>query len=184
VSAERDPRVVALLDGRHPAAEHEGQWARPMRLTVYIGAADLPDDLVTSIRVIVRVGDDVVVCTNLNGDSHVWPGGRREPGETHTETACREVHEETGWLLDPTTIEPLGFMVAHNRGEPLPPYPHPDVLQVITTAVARERAADDWTDTEGFETSSRLLSIDDALVALADEDGLCAPFLELLRARA
>jgi 8-oxo-dGTP pyrophosphatase MutT (NUDIX family) len=155
-----------------------------MRLTVYTGATELPDDLLTSIRVLVRVGDDVVLCTNLNGDSHVWPGGRREPGETHAETARREVHEETGWLIDPATIVPLGFMVAHNCGEPLPPYPHPDVLQLIVTASASERAAAEWTDTEGFEVSSRLVSIDDAVDALCDGDGLCDPFLELLRARA
>jgi 8-oxo-dGTP pyrophosphatase MutT (NUDIX family) len=32
------------------------------------------------------------------------PGGGVEPGESYADTAVREMHEETGFLLDPTTL--------------------------------------------------------------------------------
>jgi ADP-ribose pyrophosphatase YjhB (NUDIX family) len=183
----RDPGLLALLARSTPACEAvDVVWARPLRLTSYIGAEvdDVPDALVTSIRVLVRVGDDVVVCTNVDGSSHPWPGGRREPGETYTETACREVHEETGWILDPSSLEPLGWLHVHNLGDELPPYPHPDVVHLVYTGRAEDRAAEDWTDTEGQEISSRLLSLDEALTVSAAGDPLSVPFVELLRARA
>lgn len=181
----RDPRLLALLERCSPACEPvEARWARPLVLTSYVGVEDVPEDLVTSIRVLVRVGERVVVCTNVDGSSHPWPGGRREPGESFVETACREVHEETGWLLDQASLETIGWLHVHNVGEPLPPYPHPDVVQLVMTGRATARAADEWTDTEGFEISSRLAPLDEAIHLTAAADPLAVPFLELLRARA
>jgi 8-oxo-dGTP pyrophosphatase MutT (NUDIX family) len=181
---ERHPELLALLDRCTPAVRREDVWARPIVMSVYVGPEDLPDELVTSIRVVVLVGDDVVVCTNVNGSSHAWPGGRREPGETHAETACREVREETGWIVDPDSLEPIGFMHVFNTGDPLPPYPHPDVLQLVMVGRATERAADEWTDTEGYEISSQLVPLADAHAVITDDEPMCLPFLELLRARA
>jgi 8-oxo-dGTP pyrophosphatase MutT (NUDIX family) len=179
----RHPALLAVLADREHVAEERATWQRPLLLRSYVGATELPDELITSIRVIVLVGNDVVVCTNADGASHAWPGGRREPRESHAETACREVREETGWILDAETIEPLGFLHVFNEGDALPPYPYPDVLQLVVTARAVERAAQDWTDTEGFEISSRLVDLADACDAIEDES-LCVPFVELLRARA
>lgn len=181
---ERHPDLLALLERCAPAIQRDDVWARPIHMTSYVGAEDLPDELVTSIRVIVRVGDDVVVCTNVDGHSHAWPGGRREPGESHAETACREVREETGWILEPASLEPIGFVHIFNTGDPLPPYPHPDVLQLVVVGRAMARAAEDWTDTEGYEVSSRLVPLDEACGAVSDGEPMCRPFLEVLRARA
>jgi ADP-ribose pyrophosphatase YjhB (NUDIX family) len=178
----RNAELAAILDGREPACGHDGEWARPIRFEAYLGDDEMPDELVSSIRVLVLVEDDIVVCTNVDGFAHCWPGGRREPNETYAETACREVREETGWMLDPDSLERIGFIVIHNRGEPLPPYPHPDVVQLVYVGRAHERAAEDWTDTEGYEISSTLLPL-----ATAHEHAIedaCLPFLELLRARA
>ena len=182
---ERHPELLALLDRCTPACEPiDVAWMQPLRLTVYVGPQALPEELVVSIRVLVRVGDDVVVCTNVEGRSHAWPGGRREPGETYVETACREVHEETGWILEPETVEPLGWMHIHSFGDAVPPFPHPDAVHLVVTARANERAADDWTDTEGFELSSTLVPVDEACAAISADEPMCVPFLELLRARA
>ena len=178
----RHPHLLDLLESRDPARVLEEAWARPLRLSSYVGAADVPDELVTSVRVIVSVGDDVVVCTNVDGKSHAWPGGRREPGETYVDTACREVHEETGWVLDPDSLEPIGFLHVFNRGAPYPPYPHPDVVHLVMAGRATQRSADDWTDTEGYEVSSRLVPLDQACAAISEEEPLCIPFLECLRA--
>ena len=92
-----------------PAAVEETAWANgavPLRIAAHIRAAQLPDELVLSVRCIVLVEDDIVVCSNRDGILHPWPGGRREGNETLVETACREVHEETGWLVDPQERTP------------------------------------------------------------------------------
>ena len=181
---ERHPALVELLSTLTPAVAHDVVWGvTPLHSASYPGAPDPPLDVVMSVRVIVRVGDRIVVCTNAHGAHHPMPGGRREPGETIEETAVREVHEETGWHLDPTSLRPLGWL--HFRYvEPVDPawthYPHPDLVHLVLTGEARDRAAEDWTDTEGFEVSSRLLLLDEALAATREEPH-ARPFLDLLR---
>jgi ADP-ribose pyrophosphatase YjhB (NUDIX family) len=119
------------------------------------------DELVTSVRCLVRVGRDVrelLVCTNADGISHPWPGGRRAVGETLEQTAHREVVEETGWLIEPSSLRQLGWL-HHEDLTPRPggsPYPHPDFLQVVLAgrAHARERCIETpWSDTDGYEAT-------------------------------
>jgi len=180
---ERHPGLLALLERCPPACAPEDVEfkARPLRQSVHLTPDELPDELITSVRVLVLVDDSIVVCTNRDGGSHVWPGGHREPGETLVETACREVHEETGWQLDPSSVEPIGFLLITNSGEPHPPYPHPDSIHAVVVGRAHERAAEEWTDTEGWEVSSVLAPLGELDVEV---ERLCHPFLELLRARA
>lgn len=180
MTTSRDPRVLALLAGREPASVVDVAWARPLRISAYLGLAPLPDDLVISVRCLVTVGDDVVVCTNQKGLDHAWPGGRREPGETYDETASREVREETGWNIATRSITHLGFLHLFNPGDPQPPYPHPDNLQVVVTARATARAGQDWTDVEGYEVSSRLVPLREAARVISAEEPMCVPFLEHL----
>jgi 8-oxo-dGTP pyrophosphatase MutT (NUDIX family) len=176
--------LLALLAERTPAVERDVVWGvTPLVAAAYPGAPAPPDHVVMSSRVIVRVDGRVVVCTNAHGLRHPFPGGRREPGETPVDAAEREIHEETGWLLDRSTLRLLGFL--HFRYvNPVDPawahYPHPDLIHLVFTGSATERAAEDWTDTEGFEVSSELLPLDEALAACAG-DPLARPFLELLR---
>ena len=123
----------------------------------------LPDELVVSVRCLVRVQDRVVVCTNLDGLRQVWPGGRRQREESFAETAAREVEEETGSLLSPGSFRLLGWLHIEHLGL-LPgdhPYPHTDFCHVLGVAAAVERrnGADvGWTDTEGSEVSSALMA--------------------------
>ena len=180
---ERHPGFVELLATLTPAVEDDVVWGRTkLRSAAYPGAPDPPLDVVMSVRVLVQVDDRIVVCTNANGHCHPLPGGRREPGETIAETAVREVHEETGWHLDPSTLRPLGWL--HFRLlEPVDPawahYPHPDMVHLVLTGTVTGRAAEDWTDTEGFEVSSQLLPLAEALEATAGEPH-ARPFLERL----
>lgn len=141
----------------------------------------MPDALVTSVRCIVITADGVVRCNNRDG-SHLWPGGRREPGETFKETATREVLEETGWLLDPDSLHLLGWLHFEYLSERPSdwPFPHPDFVQLVFTATARRRedTADGqaWTDTDGWEQSSDLVPWREL-----EPDDLTRPFLELVR---
>ncbi|HET9173219.1 MAG TPA: NUDIX hydrolase [Actinospica sp.] len=175
-----------------PAARHDTAWmngAMPVRITAYPDPEHierLPLEIVSSIRCIVRVADKYVFCENRSS-RHPWPGGRRNPGETHADTAVREVHEETGWLVRPETMRPLGWLHLRHLG-PEPEGnqgPYPDFLQLVFTARADRRDGDlpedaPWTDTDDYELSSRLVALEDA-IARTSRDMHAQVFLELLR---
>jgi 8-oxo-dGTP pyrophosphatase MutT (NUDIX family) len=103
---------------------------------------------VTSVRAVVTQGDNALVITSPDR-KHTLPGGRREPGESLTETLRREALEETGWSL--TSLRLLGFKHFHHL-TPRPvaySYPYPDFLQVIYAAIADayhpdQRIVDDY----------------------------------------
>ncbi len=179
----RDPRLIALLEASEPAASAEVTWmggTLRLKVTAYTQAAELPDELVTSVRCIVDVGGQIVLCENESG-LHIWPGGRRQPGETFADTARREVHEETGWLIDESTIRTIGWL-HHEHIDPPPPshpYPHPDFLSPVLRATARERdggEAKAWSDTEGYEYGSRLVSLEQAHELLREQSGEVHPY--------
>ena len=169
---------LALVDQRRPAAEEQVSWgngAVEFRVRVHDGsAADVPDELVTSARCIVRVGEEVLVCTNADGMSHVLPGGRREPGESAADAAAREVHEETGWHVDPSTVREVGWLHFTYRtpvGAEFEQYPHPDFVHVVYTAVATHRDGAQggaWVDTEGYVISSDPRPADEARLVVPD----------------
>jgi 8-oxo-dGTP pyrophosphatase MutT (NUDIX family) len=175
--------AAALAHGRAVAARDESWWdgQLPLRVQAFTGACAVPDELITSVRCIVVTDGGVVRCTNRDG-SHLWPGGRREPGESFAETAMREVLEETGWRLDPHSLVALGWLHFEYLSErPADwPFPHPDFVQLLYTARAgdRDAAPDDgeWSDTDGWEESSDVVSWPE-LVA----DELTLPFLERVR---
>lgn len=180
----RHPSLLEMLAGRRPAACVDETWGNgtlPLTICAYTAPADLPDELVTSVRCIVEVGDGIVICENADGRYHIWPGGRRLPGETHAETAVREVHEETGWLLDESTIRPVGWLHLR-RLVPAPPdfpYPHPDFVQLVLRASASSRDGGhdaDWSDVEGYEVASRVVPVEEARRLVAD-DPVNAAFL-------
>jgi len=156
----------------------------PVRISAYLGAAAIPDELITSVRCLVQVGAKVVVCANRDGVSHPWPGGKREPGETIHATAVREVHEETGWQVEETSLHQLGWLHLEYL-HPQPddhPFPHPDFCQIVLAGQAIKRTgghAAPWTDTDRYEISSQLMAIEDAWQA-ASGDPASRAYLPLL----
>lgn len=141
---------------------------------------DLPSEVVQSVRCLVFVDDDhVVMCENARGVRHVWPGGRREVGETLVETGCHEVLEETGWVLDPASLTQIGWLhyeSGPHRGPDIP-WPHPDIFHALFAGRARSREAEDWTDTEGYELSSRAVSTAEVLNVITPGD-VATPLLD------
>lgn len=175
-----------------PVGFTETVWADgtlPLRVTAFFDPVNLPSEIVTSVRCFVLVHDQIVICQTPDGSWHPWPGGRREPGETYEETALREVHEETGWLLKQGTIEPIGWLhLEHLRTPPNDhPFPYPDFLQAVFVAHSTSRDGgfdSNWTDTEGYELRSQLVSLGEAITRTSTTDMPAAPFLEVLAERA
>lgn len=189
--APRHPSITDLLGTAVPAVSGELEWEDGTylcRLDTFVGAAELPEEFVGSVRCLVLVDDRVVICTNADQKSHPWPGGRREPGETYADTACREIHEETGWLLDPGSLEHVGWLhFEHLRARPaLHKWDHADFLMTVYVGRASDRDGgrdNPWSDTEGHELSSELLSLDDAIELVALHEPNAIPFLNLLKSR-
>jgi ADP-ribose pyrophosphatase YjhB (NUDIX family) len=162
-SPGRHPGLLEVLARHRPVAACREAWGGgtvPLEFSAYLTTVRVPDELVTSVRCIVTPPGGVVVCENGNHQQHVWPGGRPEPGETMIDAAVREVAEETAWQLDPPTLTYLGFVHLAHLG-PRPDgyaYPYPDCLQLIFGGTVRSRSVGvdtAWTDTEGWELSSR-----------------------------
>ena len=151
-SADIDPALSQVLAARQPVYVEQVQWAvGPLEFALYLGPAELPDELVTSVRCVVRVGDQLLACHDAHPSVTVWPGGRREPGESWTQTAVREVAEETGWQLEPESIQMIGFLHFRHLA-PVPadhPYPNPNFLQVVLHGTATGGSAG-WVDSEGY----------------------------------
>ena len=74
------------------------EWG-PIRARFQLADAPPPDDLVSHVRMVPFVGDEVVVIRV--GDRRGWdhPGGTLEPGETYEEAMRRELMEEAGARL-------------------------------------------------------------------------------------
>jgi len=182
----RHPALLAVLAASAPSAVAETAWADDvllLRVSACLGGADIPGELVTSVRCLVQVGSKVVVCTNRDGISHPWPGGRRRAGETFSATGIRE---ETGWLLDNSSLRQMGWLHFEHLTPPPRdhPFPHPDFCQVVLAGWARERDGGpeaNWTDTDGYEVGSQLMSINEVWAAVSG-DPVSRAYLPLLTA--
>ena len=177
-----------------PVAVRETVWAAgtmPLCVSGYLTTPEVPLELVTSVRGIVHVrGDDgverVVFCENADG-RHPWPGGRRIAGESFADTVVREVHEETGWRVEPDSLRPLGWLhLVHLGPEPAANQgPYPEFVQLIFTATGagRDVALDaDWDDADGYELRSSLQTLEDAR-RLTSTDLLADVFVDALLER-
>lgn len=180
------PELEAIVAESSPVAESTVSWrqgAMPLHVQAYLGSPPLPDELISSVRCLVRVRDQIVFCQN-DGGGHPWPGGRRNEGETLVETAVREVYEETGWHLQVDSLRSLGWLRFTHLARPPQGYefPHPDFLHVVMGGSSQRRAVgerDEWTDIDEYEQGSELLSVDHAR-SRPDCDPLSLEFLELI----
>jgi len=159
---------VIAIDGPvlHESRQQWGVHSLQMRLH----ACDtLPDArLITSVRAVVFRGPSVVVVT-ADGERHVMPGGRLEPGETVADALHRELAEECGWVVD----EPRLFALLHfHHLTPRPeghPYPYPDFLQPIYLAEAQTYDRRRLKRAGEIETGARLMRPRAAMAVLRDD---------------
>jgi ADP-ribose pyrophosphatase YjhB (NUDIX family) len=117
-------------------ADEQADWP-PLRLRVrtYLTTTLPPLDLVSSVRALVRKGDQILVVRDPIS-VHILPGGRREAGETLMQTLDREVLEETGWSIRDTHL--IG-LVHFQHVTPKPAdsrYLYPHFLHLVYVATA------------------------------------------------
>jgi 8-oxo-dGTP pyrophosphatase MutT (NUDIX family) len=128
------PEELSAFLARHePAAREVTVWhGGQLQLAVssYLCAELPPLELVTSVRCVVLRGDSVMVVRDPR-ETHILPGGRREPGESLEETLERELLEETGWQITEAAL--LGFRhLRHLTPRPAGyRYPFPEFFQNI-----------------------------------------------------
>ncbi|HEY1300360.1 MAG TPA: NUDIX hydrolase [Stellaceae bacterium] len=72
----------------------------------------------TSCGVIVDAGGRILLGHATRSPRWDIPKGRAEPGETHAEAAARELREETGLVVAPAALRPLGLH-SYLRGKDL-----------------------------------------------------------------
>ncbi len=71
-----------------------------------------------SVRGIIFGGGKLAMVHSLKYDYYKFPGGGIENGETHEQTLCREVMEETGLGIHPATIKEYGYVIRKEKGNP------------------------------------------------------------------
>ncbi len=135
------------------------------RFTVntYLHGQMPPLDFITSVRAVVlrtqgEKAREVLVVQDPDGH-HILPGGRREEGETLTETIGRELLEETGWQV--TLRKLLGFKHFYRLTPPRPEfhYTNPHFVQLVYGAVAAAYQPEAIED-DGYEIGAQFVEID------------------------
>ena len=158
--------MLQRLQAMAPLHVMEVIWgAMHLRRRFHLCDEPPPRDLTSSARAIVFKDGDVLVVRGTAGDTHIWPGGRREGGESLEETMRREVLEETGWAL--ADARPFGIIhFTHLTERPVDyPYPYPDFRQAVFIAEAAEfrRGA---IVRDGWEAGSELVPVPSALTQI------------------
>jgi GNAT superfamily N-acetyltransferase len=174
--ADLQARLRSVLDPVEAADDVEADWGpNRIRVRAYLGAYDVPDELVRSVRCTVLRGGEVLLLRNRNGLRHVVPGGRREPGEAQLAALERELLEETGWTVRaPRLFGLLRITFLNERPDAAPFYP--EFAQQVYVGAAAEHRPDACAGEE-YEVECVFRPVSEAL-ALTLEPGNAA----LLRA--
>jgi 8-oxo-dGTP pyrophosphatase MutT (NUDIX family) len=102
----------------------------------------------TTCGVLITDGNLLLIC-HPTGQSY-WdiPKGRQDPGETHVQTALRELREETGIRLTADLLEDLGV---HDYK------PHKDLALFRYHTTALPKLEDCWCFSEFEDDEGRLI---------------------------
>jgi 8-oxo-dGTP diphosphatase len=80
--------------------------------------ADAAPSVLDVVALVWERGGRLLVARTHGRDAWYLPGGKREPGEDPTDALVREVREELGLALDPSTVEPVTTVEAAAHGHP------------------------------------------------------------------
>lgn len=124
--------LADFLAAYQPLCIEQETWGElPLKVSSYAVRGIPPLNSISSVRCVVRQGDQVLVLHNEDGGWHVLPGGRREHGETLLETLHREILEETGWtVVNPQMIGAIHFQHLAPKPDNYP-FPYPEFMQIV-----------------------------------------------------
>ena len=165
-----------FLADKQPALTVYVSWGRQgldFDVASYLYNDIPPEQLVTSVRGIVRYQGQVVVMENEDG-RHFMPGGRLEPGESFEAGLHREIQEECGLRVESSTL--LGFLHFRHR-QPRPehyPYPYPEMFHLVYAVDGAGTLVQ--ADEDGYEFATHLYRPADAFLLPDTEPG--HPFLK------
>lgn len=176
-----------FFDNSTPLHSENVIWGKeqtPLKVTTFL-TTDLPPlDFVTSVRAIVfsQAGDDVFVCTNADGETHIVPGGRREAGESLIDTLEREILEEIGWHV--TDIKLLAVWRCEHLAPKQPSYryPYPIFVQIIYTARAHHEEAS-LRQPDDYELDGKFLAINELEILKFEQPSQLAMIRHLVDSR-
>jgi ADP-ribose pyrophosphatase YjhB (NUDIX family) len=159
--------LAAFLARHESVASDEAVWrggAIRLRIDCYLTRESPPLAYVTSVRSVVRRGDEVLTVRNRD-EWHVLPGGRRKHGETLEQTLRRELLEEAGLRIE----HPVQLGVIHlHHLTPKPSgyeYPYPDFLWLVYATEAgkvddRGRVMDDYEEETFFRPAAEARALE------------------------
>lgn len=70
---------------------------------------DMAKKIHTTCGVLITDGENLLICHPTHGRKWDIPKGKKEEGESEIDAAVRELREETGLIVNPSELEPLGL---------------------------------------------------------------------------
>jgi 8-oxo-dGTP pyrophosphatase MutT (NUDIX family) len=176
--------VRQLLDTHVPVAVVEADWPSGLvRLSAYLGVADLPAEIPGRVRCLVTDGESVLVIWDIDGRADCFPGGGIQDGESVALAAEREVWEETGWRIHADCLAVLGWIHIESLGERAPDFrfPYPDAFMTVVHARPshREEGPEVWTDLERYVVRSQFTALEE-LPEKIGRDPISTAFLRVV----
>ena len=103
-----------------------------------------------SVRGIILHSGKVLMVHSLKYDYYKFPGGGIEPGESKTDALCREVREETGFVVLPESIREYGMVHRRSKGKNADLFIQDNYYYLCDIGQATEQELDDYEDEERF----------------------------------
>lgn len=103
-----------------------------------------------SVRGIILRGGKVLMIHSIKYDYYKFPGGGIEPGEGMEEALCREVREESGFLVELASIREYGLVHRRSRGKDADLFIQDNYYYLCAIAGEVRQELDDYEDEEGF----------------------------------
>ena len=113
-------------------------------------AADWPVYTRPSVRGLVIRDGKILMIHSMKYDYYKFPGGGMEPGEEQEDALCREVSEESGYLVVADSIREYGLVLRRSKGKGQWIFHQENFYFLCDVAERSGQHLDDYEAEEGF----------------------------------